>query len=104
MNSQPRLFPEIETTPEPPGFRYQEDIISPEEEAALAASLEQIDLKAFEFRGYVGNRRVASFGLRYDFSRRVVETAEDMPAFLNDLLAKAASFAGCDEHAFRQVG
>jgi len=27
-----------------------------------------------------------------------------MPSFLNDLLAKAARFAGCDEHAFRQVG
>lgn len=90
--------------PEPRGFRYQQDIISPEEESALAASLQQIDFKPFEFHGYVGNRRVASFGLRYDFSRRIVAAAEDMPAFLNDLLARAASFAGCDEHAFRQVG
>src|SRR3954471_24960305 len=107
MNSQLRLFPELEATlkePEPHGFRYQEDIISPEEEAALAALLGQIDFKPFEFQGYVGNRRVASFGLRYDFNRRVVEAAEDMPAFLNDLLAKAATFAGCDQHAFRQVG
>jgi alkylated DNA repair dioxygenase AlkB len=107
MNRQSKLFPDMETTAEewePRGFRYEENIITPEEESALAASLEQIDFKPFEFHGYVGNRRVASFGLRYDYDRRRVEAAEGMPSFLNDLLGKAARFAGCDEHAFRQVG
>ena len=107
MNQQSKLFPEMETTEEewePRGFRYQENIITPEEESALAASLEQIDFKPFEFHGYVGNRRVASFGLRYDYDRRRVEAAEDMPSFLKDLLGKAARFGGCDDHAFRQVG
>jgi alkylated DNA repair dioxygenase AlkB len=106
-NSQPELFPEIERPPaelEPRGFRYQEDIISLEEEIALAAAIDQIHLKPFEFHGYVANRRVVSFGMRYDFGSRRIEAAEDMPAFLNDLLGKAAKFAGCDEHAFRQVG
>jgi alkylated DNA repair dioxygenase AlkB len=107
MNRQQKLFPEIEPTSkesEPRGFRYQEDIITLEEETVLAASLKQIELKPFEFHGQIGNRRVVSFGLRYDYGRRVVEAAEDTPIFLDDLLVKAAKFAGCDEHAFRQVG
>jgi alkylated DNA repair dioxygenase AlkB len=107
FHSQPELFPEIElraAEPEPRGFRYQENIISPQEETALAAAINQMHLRPFEFHGYVANRRVVSFGMRYDFGRRMIEAAEDMPVFLNDLLGKAAKFAGCDEYAFRQVG
>jgi alkylated DNA repair dioxygenase AlkB len=63
-----------------------------------------LELKPFEFHGHVGNRRVVSFGLDYDYSRRAVEGAPEMPAFLADLLVRAAEFAGCDQAAFRQVG
>ena len=107
MDHQPSLFPEIERVraeAEPRGFRYQEEIVSEEEEAALAASLARLDLKPFEFHGYTGNRRVVSFGLDYDFTRRSVEPAPEMPAFLDELLARAAAFAGCEKAAFRQVG
>jgi alkylated DNA repair dioxygenase AlkB len=70
----------------------------------LAHSLAQLDLKPFEFHGHVGNRRVVSFGLESDYSRRSVEPAAEMPSFLDDLLARAAEFAGCEKNAFRQVG
>ena len=107
MDHQPSLFPEVERAPseaEPRGFRYQEEIVSEEEEAALAASLARLDLKPFEFHGHTGNRRVVSFGLDYDFTRRPVEPAPEMPSFLDELLARAAAFAGCEKSAFRQVG
>lgn len=107
MDGQPSLFPEIDRAPqeaEPRGFRYREGILSEEEQAALAASLAQLDLKPFEFHGYVGNRRVVSFGFDYDFARRSVEPAAEMPPFLNELLARAAAFARCEKAAFRQVG
>jgi len=52
----------------PEGFRYQEDVISEAEEAALVASLATLELRPFEFHGHVGNRRVTSFGLRYDYA------------------------------------
>jgi len=107
MDRQPTLFPELGDAPaeaEPRGFQYREEILSEEEEAALAASLAQLDLKPFEFHGHVGNRRVVSFGLDYDYSRRAVEGAPEMPSFLADLLVRAAEFAGCDQAAFRQVG
>jgi len=107
MASQRALFTEIEqrlSAGEPRGFRYQEQIISEEVEASLAAELGQLALRPFEFHGYRGDRRVVNFGLKYDFSRRSVQRAEDMPSFLDDLLNRAASFAGCGKDAFRQVG
>src|SRR5580704_3323612 len=106
MASQRALFTEIEqslSAGEPRGFRYQEQIISEEVEASLAAELGQLALRPFEFHGYLGNRRVVNFGLKYDFSRRSVQRSEDMPSFLDDLLNRAASFAGCEKDAFRQV-
>jgi alkylated DNA repair dioxygenase AlkB len=107
MVMQNALFPEMEersAESEPRGFRYQDEILTEAEQAALAESLQQLDLKPFEFRGYLGNRRVISFGLKYDYSRRSVERASEMPAFLGDLLIRVANFAGTDPKAFRQVG
>jgi alkylated DNA repair dioxygenase AlkB len=107
MVKQNVLFPELEETStesEPRGFRYREEIITEAEQAELAESLRQLDLKPFEFHGHLGNRRVVSFGLKYDYSRRSVEPASRMPAFLNDLLIRVAGFAGTDPNAFRQVG
>jgi alkylated DNA repair dioxygenase AlkB len=104
MRAENLLFPELMAEPEPPGFRYGENFVTQEEEIALAASVGQLDLRPFEFHGYLGNRRVASFGLQYDYSRRSVEPAGAMPAFLNDLLLRVAEFAGSDAGAFQQVG
>lgn len=107
MHSQRALFTEMEQKPpevEPPGFRHREQIVSEEEEAALAAGLEKLGLKPFEFHGFLGNRRVINFGLQYDFSSPSVQRADDMPSFVNDLLSRVASFAGREKGAFRQVG
>jgi alkylated DNA repair dioxygenase AlkB len=107
MVTQNGMFPEMEerpTAPEPRGFRYRDEIITEEEQAALVESLRQLDLKPFEFHGHVGNRRVVSFGLKYDYSRRSVEQASEMPAFLDNLLIRVADFAGNHPNAFGQVG
>jgi alkylated DNA repair dioxygenase AlkB len=107
MDRQNALFPEIEerpTQPELSGFRYREEIVTKEEEASLVTSLGQLDLKPFEFHGHLGNRRVLSFGLRYDYSRGSVEQASEMPGFLDDLLVRVGKFAGYEVDAFRQVG
>jgi alkylated DNA repair dioxygenase AlkB len=102
MDGENLLFPEMKAGP--PGFRYRENFVTDDEERELAASLGELELRPFEFHGYLGNRRVASFGLEYDYERRSVEPASPMPAFLNDLLARVAKFAGCEARAFRQVG
>ncbi len=79
MAIQKDLFAELESAQSPSmpsGFRYQDDIISEAEETALVASLGTLELKPFEFHGHVGNRRVTSFGLRYDYARRTVELSK----------------------------
>jgi len=89
---------------EPEGFRYEENFITDEEERRLCEALGLLDLKPFEFHGHIGNRRVTSFGLQYNFSRRAVETASDIPPFLADFLPRVVSFARYEQHAFQQVG
>ncbi len=84
-------------TPElllPDGFRYQPDFLSSDEESALAQRFGGLPFKPFEFQGYVGNRRVLSFGWQYDFNTWELRTAEEMPDFLNTLRDRAAAFAG----------
>jgi hypothetical protein len=63
-DSDSSAFPQM-----PEGFRYRAEIISEEEQAALVAVLQTLNLKPFEFHGHLGNRRVASFGFRYDYDR-----------------------------------
>lgn len=107
MTAQPTLFRELGDDPRklvPEGFRYQEEIISEAEEVALAASLTTLQLKPFEFHGHLGNRRVTSFGLRYDYARRTVEAAQSFPAFVTELRSKVAKFAGREVEEFQQGG
>jgi len=77
----------------PEGFTYQPDILSPDDEAALVAHIRDLPFREFEFQGYLGKRRVVSFGLHYDFAERAVRQAEPIPDFLLPLRARAAAFA-----------
>jgi alkylated DNA repair dioxygenase AlkB len=106
MGTQTGLFGDLQnlTPAMPEGFRYEEDVISEAEEAALVVSLATLELKPFEFHGHVGNRRVTSFGLRYDYTRRTVEPANEFPSFLAGLRNKVAAFAGRGVNEFQQGG
>jgi alkylated DNA repair dioxygenase AlkB len=107
MTAQHALFPELGDklrSPTPVGFRYEEDIISEADEVALATSLATLELKPFEFHGHLGNRRVTSFGLRYDYAKRTVAAAEGFPAFVAELRNEVAKFAGQKVHEFQQGG
>ena len=105
MVGEATLFPELENPPlTPGGFRYVENVITDDEEVTLLASLQQLELKPFEFHGYLANRRVLSFGLHYDYSHRTVEAASAFPPFLNQLCARVADIAGRSIDEFRQAG
>jgi alkylated DNA repair dioxygenase AlkB len=80
--------------PGPPGFVYRSETIDPDEEVALVAALAVLDLRAFEMRGYVARRRVASFGRRYEGAGQGLEDGPPIPDFLLALRRKAAAFAG----------
>lgn len=87
----------------PEGFHYQPELITAQEEAELARQLESLAFQPFDFHGHLANRRVAGFGLRYDFDQRKVVEAPPIPAFLMSLRDKVALFARLPADAFVQV-
>ena len=74
----------------PEGFRYQPDVISAEDEQALLERIRKLPFREFEFHGYVGKRRVVSYGWKYNFSERILQQADDIPAWLQPLRDVAA--------------
>lgn len=87
----------------PEGFRYQPDLVSPNEEEALLERIRELPFKEFEFHGFVGKRRVVYFGWRYNFSERIVQQADDIPPWLLPLREQAARFAGVEPSSLQQV-
>jgi alkylated DNA repair dioxygenase AlkB len=103
MSHQLDIFgaPSASTLPE--GFVYRDEVITPERERALVDEIRALPFREFEFHGYVGKRRVVSFGWRYDFESRVLHKADDMPPFLVDLRDVAAQVAGLAPAALQHV-
>jgi alkylated DNA repair dioxygenase AlkB len=87
----------------PEGFQYQPDLLSSEQEQRLLEQMRGLPFKEFQFQGFVGKRRVVSYGWRYDFNERVIRKAEDIPAFLLPLREAAAGFAGLAPEQLVQV-
>jgi alkylated DNA repair dioxygenase AlkB len=87
----------------PPGFRYEPVLISQDEEQTLARQIAELPLKEFEFQGFLGKRRIVSFGWRYDFNGGGLQKTADMPAFLLPVRERAASFAGLPPERLQQV-
>jgi alkylated DNA repair dioxygenase AlkB len=87
----------------PAGFSYRDDVIKAPEERALVAAIAELPFKPFEFHGYLGNRRVVSFGWRYDYGVRAVQPAAPIPPFLLPLRQRAARFAGLAPESLEHV-
>ena len=87
----------------PEGLRYQTALISRRDEQALVERVRELPFREFEFHGYLGKRRVVSFGWKYDFSAQRLEKAEEIPDYLLSLRALAALFANLEPAAFEQV-
>jgi alkylated DNA repair dioxygenase AlkB len=85
------------------GFRYRAELIEPQDEAALVERVRELPFREFEFHGYLGKRRVVSFGWHYDFTGSGLGKAEDIPEFLLPLRASAAAFAGTKAEDFQHV-
>lgn len=81
-------------TTAPDGFLYRENLIAPDEQAELVNHIEKLDLKEFEFHGYLGKRRTISFGWHYRFADESLSHAEPIPEFLLDVREKASVLAG----------
>jgi alkylated DNA repair dioxygenase AlkB len=78
----------------PDGMRYATEVLSRQEEAALLDALPSLPFKEFEFHGFLGKRRVVSFGWHYDFNGGGLRLAGELPEFLLSVRERAAQFAG----------
>jgi alkylated DNA repair dioxygenase AlkB len=87
----------------PEGFQYQSDLVPPDEEQRLVERIRELPLKEFEFQGYVGKRRVMSYGWQYDFNERMLRRTDDMPSWLLPLRELAAEFAGMQPNDLQQA-
>src|ERR1700748_1937472 len=84
----------------PEGFAYREGAISVNEEEDAVRFMERLPFKPFEFHGYLGNRRVVSFGWRYDYGGARLTKTEAMPKFFTPLPHSAAQVGGIEPDAF----
>ena len=97
VRAQPDLFA---ATPDwPQGFRYESGVISDEDQRGLVERFQTLPFKEFEFQGFLGKRRVVSFGWRYDFNNGGFQKTDSIPDFLLPLRDRAARFAGLDADA-----
>ena len=90
-------------TPLIAGLRYEETVITENEEHMLIERLDALDLAPFRFHGFLGNRRTQSFGWRYDFDDASFTPAEPIPDWLQPLRERAAEFAGLRPDDFVHV-
>jgi alkylated DNA repair dioxygenase AlkB len=87
----------------PQGFRYQAEFVSREAEDALLEHIGSLPFREFEFHGFTGKRRIASFGWRYDVNGGGLTKTDDLPPFLCPLRAASESFAGIAPGYLQQV-
>ena len=99
--TQGELFEGASELPE--GMRYVRELLCADEEQALIEELRALPFKEFEFHGFLGRRRVLSFGWRYDFNGGGLQETAALPVFLLPVRERAARFAGLEpaslEHA-----
>jgi alkylated DNA repair dioxygenase AlkB len=98
---QKGLFESASELPE--GLRYAADAISREEELALLHEIPALPFTEFEFQGFLGKRRVVSFGWRYDFNGGGLGKASEIPEFLLRVRQRAAHFAGLEPTALEHA-
>src|SRR5262245_44055637 len=97
------LFADAAPANLPPGVTYFPGILTTQEEQRAAKAIAQLDLKPFAFHGFEGNRRVTSFGWRYDFNGGGLQRARPIPDFLAPLRSMAAEAAGLDTSELEHV-
>ena len=78
-HSQLSLFGAPETMSLPEGFNYKDDILYSDEECVLLKRIAKLPFKEFQYQGFLGKRRVVSFGWRYDFNTRELNMGRERP-------------------------
>lgn len=87
----------------PEGFVYKEAAITPREEHSLLNAIKELPFEAFDFHGFLGKRRVVSFGWKYDFAAAMLRQAEPIPEFLLPVRERATNAVDRNADIFVQA-
>jgi DNA oxidative demethylase len=97
--AQPDLFAE----PSLSGLSQAGEIVTPDEEQTLIASIDASPLSPFRFHQWLGKRLTATYGWSYDFDDGSFTRAQAIPDWLLPVRSKAARFAGLPADEFAQA-
>jgi alkylated DNA repair dioxygenase AlkB len=86
----------------PEGFLYEPDFLTHEEHADLARTFATLPFEAYDHHGFTAKRRVARYGLSYDFTTQSTSAADPIPEFLQSIRERAAALAGFASEALVQ--
>ncbi|MCK1366275.1 alpha-ketoglutarate-dependent dioxygenase AlkB [Bradyrhizobium sp. 62] len=87
----------------PAGLRYADDFVEAAVEQALIGRIAALPLQRFQFGAFEGNRRVASFGYRYDYTEQRLAEAEPIPDWVLPVARQVEAWAGLAGGSVRQV-
>src|SRR3954454_15485041 len=87
----------------PAGLRYADDFVEAAVEQALIGRIAALPLQRFQFGAFEGNRRVASFGYRYDYTEQRLAEAEPIPDWVVPVTRHVEAWAGLAGGSVRQV-
>ena len=99
--SQLALFPDQVAGPK--GLRYTPEFVPAPTERDLIAHLAQLPLQPFQFGAFEGNRRVKSFGFRYDYTAQKMLEAEPVPEWLAHVARSVEGFFDIPQGSISQV-
>jgi hypothetical protein len=87
----------------PDGFKYRPQVLTESEQRRLLDEFAQLDFNEFQFRGFLGKRRIVSFGWRYDFNGGGLQKTDGLPSSLLPVREMAAAFSGRPAADFQQA-
>src|SRR5438270_11556353 len=87
----------------PPGFVYLPDFITAAEETELMKAILETELHPFNFHGYTGKRKVASFGYDWSFEKQQLSKGKEIPSAFQGIIEKVAKQTGINKEAFAEL-
>ena len=87
MNAMLDLF----DTPVVPGLAMRTNVITPAEEAALIARIDDTSRSPFPFQQWTGKRLTCPYGWSHDFESGTFAPTEPMPDWLGEVKARTAA-------------
>jgi alkylated DNA repair dioxygenase AlkB len=92
VNSELSLFGVSTHLPE--GFVCREKFLSEPEERELIREIEELQFRPFQYYQFTGKRRMVSFGWQYEFGKKDIMPAPDIPEFLLPVRTRAETLFG----------